>query len=334
MNIVEMKENVIDVIKAGLVAMITSSPGLGKSSLAVQIAKMFKLFLIDIRLSQCDPTDLIGFPMHDGVRMTYAPPDHFPLEGDKLPKGYDGWLLLLDEFTSAPLSVQAAAYKLVLDRMVGLHHLHKNVAIICAGNKDTDNAIVSRLSTAMQSRLIHLELDVDVKAWLAWASENKLDHRVVSYIEGRPEHLHQFDPNHNDKTFACPRTWEFVSKLIKEKEVSPRMLNLLIGTVSAGIAHEFNAYLSYCSELPSLASILADPNKVAIPSDPSLLYATSHMVAAYIEEKNAAILIEYIKRLPLEFGTTAVRSALKRDKELLTLDPVRNWAHQIAVDIF
>jgi hypothetical protein len=112
------------------------------------------------------------------------------------------------------------------------------------------------------------------------------------------------------------------------------MLNLLIGTVSAGIAHEFNAYLSYCSELPSLASILADPNKVSIPVDPSLLYATSHMVAAYIEEKNAGILIEYIKRLPLEFGTTAVRSALKRDKTLLKLDPVRDWAHQIATDIF
>lgn len=58
MNIIEMEESVIDVIKANLVAMITSSPGLGKSSLASKIAKQFNLFLIDIRLSQCDPTDL------------------------------------------------------------------------------------------------------------------------------------------------------------------------------------------------------------------------------------------------------------------------------------
>jgi hypothetical protein len=205
MNAVELEESIVDIIKAGLVAMVESSPGLGKSAITAKIAKMFNLVLIDMRLSQLDPTDLIGFPSHNGVRMGYAPPEHFPLEGlDNIPAGKAGWLLFLDEFSSASLSVQAAAYKLVLDRMVGKYHLHKNVAIVCAGNKATDGAIVNRMSTAMQSRLIHLELDVDVKPWLAWASENLIDYRVVSYIESHPDHLHQFDPAHNDKTFACP----------------------------------------------------------------------------------------------------------------------------------
>jgi len=58
MNSIELKESIIDVIQAGLVAMVTSSPGLGKSSLADQIAKQFNLWLIDLRLSQCDQTDL------------------------------------------------------------------------------------------------------------------------------------------------------------------------------------------------------------------------------------------------------------------------------------
>lgn len=206
MNSIELEDSIIDTIQAGLVAMITSSPGLGKSAIARNIAKKFNLALIDLRLSQLDPTDLIGFPTHNGERMGYAPPEHFPLEGlDNLPKGKDGWLLFLDEFSSASLSVQAAGYKLVLDRQVGKYNLHKNVAIVCAGNKETDSAIVNRMSTAMQSRLIHLELDVDIKTWLSWASENGIDYRVVSYIESRPEHLHQFDPNHNDKTFACPQ---------------------------------------------------------------------------------------------------------------------------------
>lgn len=335
MNSIELEESIIDIIQAGLVAMVTSSPGLGKSAIVAKIAKTFNLQLIDLRLSQMDCTDLLGFPTHNGERMGYAPPEHFPLDGlDALPKGKGGWLLFLDEFNSAALSVQAAAYRLVLDRQVGKYNLHKNVAIICAGNKETDGAIVNRMSTAMQSRLIHLELDVDVKCWLAWAAEAQLDYRVISYIESRPEHLHQFDPNHNDKTFATCRTWEFASKLIKGKETSPRMLNMLIGTISAGIAHEFNAHLSYCSDLPTITQISANPNTIAIPDDPSLLYATSHMVAAYLEEKNSEKLIEYIKRLPLEFGTTAIRSALKRNKELLKLPPVREWASLIAKDIF
>lgn len=49
---------ILDVFKARLVPMVTSSPGLGKSSIAKQIAEKQNLFVIDLRLAQCDPTDL------------------------------------------------------------------------------------------------------------------------------------------------------------------------------------------------------------------------------------------------------------------------------------
>jgi hypothetical protein len=206
--------------------------------------------------------------------------------------------------------------------------------MVCAGNKATDGAIVNRMSTAMQSRLVHLELDVHVPTWIEWASQHQIDHRIVSYIEGRTEHLHLFDPNHNDSTFACPRTWEFASKLIKGKDVTPRMLNLLIGTLSAGVAHEFNAYITYCASLPPIKDIKNNPTGIEVPVEPALLYAVSHMVAAYIDEASAPALMQYIKRLPLEFGTTAIRATLKRNKALLQVPAVRDWAHEVASEIF
>jgi hypothetical protein len=346
-NAAELKEDIIDVLTAKLVPMVAGSPGIGKSDIIQAIAKQFNLFVIDMRLSQCDPTDMLGFPTHNGERMGYAPPEHFPLSTDKIPTyvvtdaqgvkktmPYAGWMLFMDEFPTAPMAVQAAAYKMVLERKVGKHDLHTKCAIVCAGNKESDGAIVNRMSTAMQSRLIHLELDVNPKLWLEWATENGLDHRVCSYIEGRPDHLHLFKPDHDDKTFACPRTWEFASKLIKDKEVGPRTLNLLVGTLSAGVATEFHSYLRYCSDIPTMAQILARPDDIELPEDPAMLYATSHMVAAYLEEKNSDRLMRYIQRLPLEFGTTAVRAALKRNKELLTLSHVRDWAHKVAEEIF
>lgn len=45
-------------LKAKLVPMIHGSPAIGKSSIVKQIAQQFGLKLIDLRLSQCDPTDL------------------------------------------------------------------------------------------------------------------------------------------------------------------------------------------------------------------------------------------------------------------------------------
>ncbi len=52
----------IAAIKAKVVPMLKGSPGTGKSQIVYQIAKEYNLQVIDIRLSQCDPTDLAGFP--------------------------------------------------------------------------------------------------------------------------------------------------------------------------------------------------------------------------------------------------------------------------------
>lgn len=106
---------ITDSIKAKLVPMVMGSPGCGKSMIVQQIAKDYGLKVIDLRLSQCDPTDLMGFPsigthsVPSKARAGYVPMETFPIEGDEIPKGYNGWLLFLDEFNSAPLAVQAAA---------------------------------------------------------------------------------------------------------------------------------------------------------------------------------------------------------------------------------
>src|ERR1700741_4719508 len=181
---------------AGLVPMIHGSPAIGKSSIVNQIAEKYHLKVIDLRLAQCDPTDLSGFPMKNGDKASYVPLDTFPLEGDDIPEGYEGWLLFMDEFTSAPKAVQAAAYKVILDRMVGQNKLHKNVAICCAGNMESDNAIVEEMSTAMQSRLVHLELVVDAKEWVEWATSNNVDYRITSFINFKPSMIYTFKPDH------------------------------------------------------------------------------------------------------------------------------------------
>ena len=96
-------------LKANLVPYLAGSPGVGKSAVAHQLAKKFNLKLIDIRLSQEDPTVLNGFPELKDGRSSYAPPKRFPLIDDEVPKGYSGWLIFFDELPSAPRSVQAAA---------------------------------------------------------------------------------------------------------------------------------------------------------------------------------------------------------------------------------
>lgn len=324
------------ILMADLVPMVSGSPGVGKSDIAGKaIAQRFNLEMIDTRLTYKENVDLVGFPGIENGRSIYRPPAEIPIDGmDEIPKGKTGWLLFLDEFNSATASTQAAAYQIILDRMCGQHRIHPNVRIICAGNLDTDGAIVNRMGTAMQSRLVHLELIVSSKEWLEWAAMNDIDYRVSAYIANRPDILHNFKPDHNDKTFACPRTWHFASKLIKNQKALKPMLSTISGTISEGVAREFITYTDLCLKLPSINDIIAIGSTLPVDTEPSMLFAASHMIAANMDVANADTVMTYVNRLPVEFGLVTLRRATARVPELIKTTEIRKWKSQLADNNF
>lgn len=258
----------------------------------------------------------------------------FPVEGTEVPEGYNGWLLFLDEFNSAPLSVQAAAYKLTLDRQVGQYSLHDKCVCITAGNLATDGAIVEDLSTAMQSRLIHFNLDVDFNEWLNWAYDNNIDPRVTSYLNYSPDKLHSFDPDHNDLTFQCPRTWHFMSKLLTDVDiVDYTLLPLLEGTLGSG-GREFLTFCELEKDLPKFKDILSKPEKVSIPKEPSVLYFLCGSIAAKLTVDNIETINKYIDRLDMEFKVILYRDALKRNKDLLRTKVLSEWISKNSTELF
>lgn len=322
-------------IKARLVPMVTGSPGTGKSSIIHAIANEYRLKVIDVRLAQCDPTDINGFPTVSGDRAGYRPMDTFPIEGDAIPEGYTGWLLFLDEMNSASQAVQAAAYKLVLDRMVGKYHLHKNVAIVCAGNLETDNAIVNPMSTALQSRLVHLELVSDVDEWLNWAYEKGIDHRITSYIKFKPGNLYAFSPDHTDQTYACNRTWEFADRVMKVTDNDdPDRLPMLAGTLSEGVAREFIGFCKIDQDLPKIHQIVDDPSGVQVPREPSILFALTGSIGHNANPDNLTPLLRYVKRLPKEFQVVTLRETVRRNKTLLGHPAIQSWISESATSLF
>lgn len=328
---------VTDFIKANIVPMVHGSPGIGKSQIVAQIAKEYGLKLIDLRLSQCDPTDLAGFPQIDVARQKagYLPMDTFPLEGEEPPAGYNGWLLFFDEANSAPKAVQAAAYKVILDRMIGQRSLHKNCALVAAGNLETDGAIVEEMSTALQSRLAHIELTVDADSWVEWAQNNDVHHMITSFIQFKPGQLYTFKPDHTDKTYACPRTWEFANRVMKVTEDgSPNRLPMLAGTLSEGVAREFLTFVKIFADLPKMAAIVAAPETIKVPNEPSILYALTGSLAHNATTDNFGSLMKFISRLPVEFQVVTMRETIRRNKTMMSHAAVQKWVTESAAKLF
>lgn len=314
----QVREYTIDVLAAGLVPFIQSDPGMGKSAIVKSIADEARVKMIDHRLSTSSSVDMSGLPEfytdEDGHRRArFVPFDIFPLKNTKKPDGYNGWLLFLDEANSATKQVQAASYKIVLDKAVGQYDLHPDLGIVLAGNLMTSGAIVNVLSTAMQSRLIHLEMVLSHEEWLRdVALKENYDFRIIAYLNFKKAALMDFRPDHNEKTFCCPRTWEFVNKMVKGKADLSTKIPLLAGTITSGEAASFVTFSAIQEHMPDVKTILANPKTEAIPGDSQALWMVITHLAESTTKENFSKLCEYINRLPLQFRILYFKSCMIR----------------------
>lgn len=333
MNASQIQKMLVRAHKAGLVPFIKGSPGIGKSALVHEFARQYRLKVMDLRLGQSDPTDLLGFPNIQNGRAVYAPPADIPIVGDAIPDGYEGWVLFLDEMNAAPKAVQAAAYK-TIDRMVGQSKIHPNVFIIAAGNKNTDGAIVNTMSSATISRILNVEMVASLVDWTKWALSAGIDSRIISFVNWKKELFYKFDPKNLREPFPCPRTWHNASKYICGLPVSVGDdLEAVGGIVGSGAAREFLEYCEVFRELHTIEQIMADPTGISVPSEPSTRWAMCSHVADNMKPSNADVLMQYIQRLPVEFQIIAIQSAFQRDPHLTQVQSVMDWIMKYAADV-
>lgn len=325
-------------LQANLVPYVHGSPGIGKSGMARSIAKHYNLKLIDVRIAQMDPADLNGLPDLAGERATFKAFDTFPLQDTPIPEGFSGWLILLDEMSSADEQRQAAAYKLVLDRMVGDKPLHEKVRLMAAGNLDTDSAIVNTMSSALVSRFAHTGVTHNLRQWLQnIAYPQGYDSRITSFLEFKAECFYTFDPTNPTQPYACPRTWEDANDYLKvltahtaqrghELEKITRRI-CMGGVIGRGSAEELHSFLMYQESLPTREQVLNKPEEFPIPqNNPGVMYALTGMLSDMITRENADTLMKAINRLPSDFKVVTLRAAVKRrGPEFISVPAIATW---------
>ena len=316
LNADEAKKCIIDCLEVGLVPHLSGPPGSAKSSLARQIAEEFNLEFIDIRLSTFLPEDLNGLPMRDGDKAKFLPFNNFPLEGDEIPKSKDGFFINFDEINVCSKSVEAAAYRVILDREIGGYKLHPACHMMCAGNGENDGAVARRLGTAMRTRVVPLRIGIFAEQFLNYANANDFDIRVCAYINFKPYDVHAFNKDGEDESYPCARTWEMMSKYIKGKSIEEIQTPIITGSLGNGVGIQFLTFMEVFGEIPSYSSIISFPEKTAVSTKMELLYAVTLMLADSVTKDDFPNAVTYIKRLPLEFQMVFFRASNKRNPDL------------------
>ena len=303
------------------------APGIGKSSIVKEVAKKREIEFVDLRLALMDPTDLKGIPFYDKESHTalWAPPAFLPKDGEGI--------LFLDELNSAPPSVQASAYQLILDRKVGEYELPHGWAIVAAGNREGDRGVTYRMPSPLANRFVHFEMEVSIEDWRLWAFENGVDARIISYISYKNEHLFTFDAKSDKKSFATPRSWEFVNSILNTNLSQTLLLDAISGAVGEDIAISFLGFTKVMHKLPDIQKIL-ETGSGEYSEEVDVLYALSTgLVSGYLQkrdERELENLLNYTLDLKSEFAVMSVQDLQRNGVDMEHLEAFKKWVERFA----
>ncbi|MEE9342900.1 MAG: MoxR family ATPase [Gammaproteobacteria bacterium] len=316
--------------------MLWGPPGVGKSQIISQVAGRHDVEVIDIRLSQMEPSDLRGIPFRSGESVEWAIPSMLP----NLERHGENGILFLDEITSVPPSVSAAAYQLILDRRLGAYEVPDGWAIFAAGNRQGDRGVTYSMPAPLANRFSHYELDVNLDDWVSWAYAHEIDERLIAFLRFRPELLFEFDPAHNPVAFPSPRSWEFTHRaLAKFGDSSGVLVEALQACVGPAAGIEMNAFIDNLENLPDIDAITRGES-VAVPKETDLQYAVaSALVARAIRARDQGDsqetyghIIDYAGKFPQrEMGVMLISDMHRAiGQDLFSVPQFSQWAKAVA----
>lgn len=347
-NIGEIASQLADVyctvLKNGLPLMTIPSvmlwgpPGIGKSQSVRQIAAKIeketgkRTHITDVRLLLFNPIDLRGIPTAnaDKTLAVWLKPQIFQMDDSEDVVN----ILFLDEISAAPQSVQAAAYQITLDRVVGEHKLPDNCIVIAAGNRITDKSVAVKMPKALANRLLHIEAAISFDSWKEWAIKNGVNEKVIGFLMFRPDRLMIFDPASTDLAFATPRSWEMVSNLLNGvSDDINRMYTLISGLVGSGTAAEFRSWSKVYRSLPDIEAIF-NGEMPPRPKETDEIYALISSMAVYAKKhkddiQKIANSIRYADTLPPDFSAVLMKDYMYIEdgykEKLLKIPAFSKW---------
>lgn len=274
---------VLEIVRPSTPLMFWGGPGIGKTRVIESYAEDNGMDCRTIVTSTYEPTDIGGVPMPVTVDGATKYVEYLVARW-----GYDATIdsgkthpmvLFFDDLVTAHEQVQAACYRLFLDREIGSHKLRDNVRIIGAGNRPEDNAATHDMPTPLGNRMLHIYCRCNPEVWCEWAVNKGLLHPwTVAYIRTNQHKIYSFDPDAAEKAFASPRSIHMLSNTLYDLEkaglnnTSNRNLRfkLAAGLCGHGWAFEFFEWVKMTENCISPQEIVKNPKKCRAPKEKDL----------------------------------------------------------------
>jgi hypothetical protein len=301
-------------IKNRFPVLMTGAPGVGKSDLADYACQTVNIEMLITHPVVSDPTDYKGmpFPNKTGDGAKFLPFGDL----EALIKAKDYLIFFIDDLGQAPISVQAAIMQLVLARRINGHKISDKVTFIAATNRKEDKAGVAGIIEPLIRRFYLSKLEVDSLDWLIWAAKNDMPEELMAFIAFQPDMLINPSPGKGIENTYCPRTIAMLGDLINTDCPKDLFDDASEGTVGPVFSNAYKRFLELFAELPTVDSVINNPNTAKIPPDKASTYAFTVSLAKRMNENNISKITKYLYRLPSELNVCCMKMATSKTPDL------------------
>jgi hypothetical protein len=229
MNTISMGKQLTELItmcyKSNRPVLLIGSHGIGKSEAMEQVAKEMDIGLLVRDLSLLEPPDLIGLPITKDGRTVYAPPAFLPRDG----RG----LFVIEELNRADRIMRAPCLQLMTARSLNDYVLPAGWLPVACVNPSEEGYDVDELDAALLSRFVKIHVKPDPGLWVEWARRHAVHPDIIRYIE--------CDATAFDNPESCPRSWKYVSDVLKVADSEQTLASSLRAAVSGLVGEKRGA---------------------------------------------------------------------------------------------
>lgn len=299
---------------------IIGQPGVGKTTAMYHLASKLGRSVTSLLGAIIDPTvDISGLPVIvtemleiDGKKFPvtcYAPRKNIAKVAE------DGGFIVLDDFLTCSLQVQAALLQAVLEKRFGDLQLNREkTCIVALANPIESTPNGQELAPAMGNRFAMYDFPLDVEEWtnnypsfwgnppkLGFSKPFDLDEKFYSrarsigagFIKKSPDKLHMFpkEASLQSKPYPSPRSIDHAVRHVAAVladglpivEATPHMA----ACIGDGVAGEFVRWAKQ-ADLPDPEDMLADPVGFPLPKAGDVLFSALTSVAGAVVIKTDA----------------------------------------------
>jgi hypothetical protein len=266
----------------------------------------------------------------------FTRPDWWRTMMEDLPlEDYDGGIIVVDEDDKLNPDEKKIFGEAALSKRLASHQLPPGWCVWFAGNRASDKSGSTKELSHLNNRVLTINVDHDAAGLIEWFEEQGGLPETMSFVRENeaivfPDRVpDDFSPFCTSRSLAA---WDMHLRLLIESGIphSEVLTGLTLeegnGLIGMSATAQYVATWRLSSQLPAYEAIIADPTGTPIPTRIDAQMMAIYKIANNVTKADAGAAMTYVQRMSDEFSINFVRRLMKRDKKLINVKEISDWA--------